>query len=71
MADEPGRIVPEERLPGVVLWLLVNVAAALALDLFGLLPVPIATAVSLLALGGVLTVLVESFLRYFSVGRLF
>ena len=71
MADGAGRIVPEERLTGVLIWLLVIAGAAYALDLLGLLTVPVATAVPLLALGGALTVLVETFLRYFAVGRLF
>ncbi|WP_433623049.1 hypothetical protein [Halomicrococcus sp. NG-SE-24] len=71
MAGERRQSGTGERLAGLVIWLLAVAATAVALDLLGLLAVPVGTATWLLALGGVLTVLVESFLRYFSVGRLF
>ncbi|RBI63652.1 hypothetical protein DMJ13_03745 [halophilic archaeon] len=71
MADRPEQPGTGERLAGPVVRLLAVAAVAVALDLLGLLAVPVGTATWLLALGGLLTVLVESFLRYFSVGRLF
>ncbi|WP_440007400.1 hypothetical protein [Halomicrococcus sp. SG-WS-1] len=71
MAGERRQSGTGERLAGLVIWLLAVAATAVTLDLLGLLAVPVGTATWLLVLGGVLTVLVESFLRYFSVGRLF
>jgi hypothetical protein len=71
MADRPEQPGTGERVAGLVVWVLALAGVAYALDLLGLLAVPVGTAVWLLALGGAVTVLVETFLRYFSVGRLF
>ncbi|WP_458206957.1 hypothetical protein [Haladaptatus sp. NG-SE-30] len=54
-----------ESLAGVAIWLFTLAVAALVLDLFGLFPVQLETTITLLAFGGVLTVLVQSFLAYF------